>query len=115
LLVRKEFISREFAWETLDQRLLIFGSVKKHSPRLTTKVVTHCSIFERIHAPALKRFCEFLAKAGLPNHSLYVYDGEVIPEPELNQFIKEHEEPVVILHHQELTALLNSNFMSLAA
>lgn len=114
-LVRKEFISREFAWETLDERLLIFGSVKKHSPRLATKVVTHCSIFERIHAPALQRFCDFLVTSDRPNYSLYLYDGEVIPEPELAEFIHGHDQPVLILHHQELAVLLDSNFTVLAA
>lgn len=114
-IVEKEFVSRDFTWRMLNQRLLMSESVKKHSARLTTKVLSHCSIFDQIHGPALKMFQDFLQKTGRPNHSLYIYDGELIPEPQLREIIEAAptDESVVILHHQELAALIDSNFTAL--
>jgi hypothetical protein len=99
----------------LNQRLLISEAVKNHSTRLTTKVLSHCSIFDQVHGPALTRFCEFLKSTGRPNHSLYIYGGELIPEPQLKEVIEASpkDENIVILHHQELAALIESNFTTL--
>ena len=115
-IVEKEFVSRDFSWRILDQRLLMCESLKKHSVRLTTKVLSHCSIFDQVHGPALQKFCEFLKNTGRPNHSLYIYDGELIPEQQLKDVIEaaRADEGVVILHHQELAALIDSNFTTLA-
>ena len=114
-IVEKEFVSRNYRWRILDQRLLMCESLKKHSVRLTTKVLSHCSIFDQIHGPALQMFREFLKKTGRPNYSLYIYDGELIPEPQLKEIIEATpaEDGVVILHHQELAALIDSNFTTL--
>jgi hypothetical protein len=114
-IVEKAFVSREFAWRVLDQRLLMFESEKKHSVRLTMKVVTHCSIFDQVHGPALRTFVEFLTKAGAPNFSLYVYDGEMLSEPELNEILESQDDSVIVLHHQELATLIESNFTVLSA
>ena len=115
-IVEKEFVSRDYSWRILDQRLLMCESLKKHSVRLTTKVLSHCSIFDQVHGPALQMFRAFLKNTGRPNHSLYIYDGELIPEPQLNDIIEAApgDEGVVILHHQELAALIDSNFTNLA-
>jgi len=115
-IVEKEFVSRDFTWRMVDQRLLMSESIKKHSARLTTKVLSHCSIFDQVHGPALKIFGAFLKHTGRPNHSLYIYDGELIPEPQLKEIIEATpaEDGVVILHHQELAALIDSNFTTLA-
>ena len=115
-LVEKEFVSRDFSWRILDQRLLMCESLKKHSIRLTTKVLSHCSIFDQVHGPALQKFCEFLKNTGRPNHSLYIYAGDLIPEPQLKDIIEATagDDGVVILHHQELAALIDSNFTILA-
>jgi len=114
-IVEKEFVSRAFSWRMVDQRLLMSEALKKHSARLTTKVLSHCSIFDQVHGPALKKFGEFLKQSGRPNHSLYIYDGELIPEPQLKEIIEATpaEDGVVILHHQELAALIDSNFTTL--
>lgn len=114
-IVEKEFVSRNFTWRMLDNRLLISESLKKHSARLTTKVLSHCSIFDQVHGPALKRFGDFLRNTRRPNHSLYIYDGELIPEPQLKEIIEATpaEDGVVILHHQELAALIDSQFTTL--
>jgi hypothetical protein len=115
-IVEKEFISRNFTWKLLDKRLLVGESVKGQDTRVPTKVLSHCSIFDQVHGPAMKAFSDFMAKSGRPNHSLYIYDGEIIPEPQLLAFIKQNpsKDGVVILHHQELAALIDSNFTTLA-
>lgn len=114
-IVEKEFIQRSFTWKLLDKRLLVGESIKGESTRVPTKVLSHCSIFEQVHGPALKAFSDFMAKSERPNHSLYIYDGEIIPEPQLLAFIKENpsKDGVVILHHQELATLIDSNFTTL--
>jgi hypothetical protein len=111
-LVEKEFVSRDFTWRLLDRRFLMSEALKKHSERLSTKVLSHCSIFDQVHGPTLKKFSAFLKSTGRPNHSLYIYDGELIPEPQLKEIIETTppEDGVVILHHQELAALIDSNF-----
>jgi len=112
-LVEQAFVSRSYTWSILDARLLMCESVKNHSMRLSTKVLSHCSIFEQVHGPAMQVFSEFLTRTGRPNHALYIYDGEeLIPEPELEEIIKSSPSgnEMVILHHQELAALIESNF-----
>ena len=108
-LVEKEFISRGFAWKVLDQKLLMFGS-SRSGGRVTTRVLSHCSIFDQIYGPAIRRFQEYLNNSGHANHSLFIYDGELLPEPELQHLAKDCPEFVVILHHQELAALIDSHF-----
>lgn len=112
-LVEKEFVSRSYTWSILDTRLLMCESVRTHSFRLSTRVLSHCSIFEQYHGPAMQVFSEYLIRTGRPNHALYIYDGdELIPEPELRDIIESSPlcSGVVILHHQELAALIESNF-----
>jgi hypothetical protein len=62
-LVQKEFAARGFAWKVLDQRLLMFESSKEMNPRMRTKVLNHCSIFDPNYGPALRRFQTFLSAA----------------------------------------------------
>jgi hypothetical protein len=116
-IVEKEFVSRDFVWRMLDKRLLMAESIKRRSARLSTKVLSHCSIFDQVHGPALERFSTFLKSTGRPNHSLYIYDGELIPEPQLQEVIdaRPTDDGVVILHHQELAALIDSNFTTFSA
>jgi TIR domain len=111
-LVEKEFVARNYSWKMLDQRLLMCESVKSRSFRSTTKVLSHCSVFEQVHGPTMQVFSAFLRSSGRPNHALYIYDGELIPEPELKEIIESSEKAdgVVILHHQELSALIDSDF-----
>lgn len=115
-IVEKEFTSRSFTWELLDKRLLVGESVKGKDTRVPTKVLSHCSVFDRVHGPAMKAFSDFMAKSGRPNHSLYIYDGEVIPESQLVAFIQANpsKDGVAILHHQELAALIDPNFTTLS-
>lgn len=114
-IVEKEFVSRKFDWRILDKRLLMFESVKRCSTRLVLSVLSHCSIFDQIHSPALKRFVDFLKADSHRNYSLYVYDGELLTEPQLREIIEGPVENsgMIILHHQELAKLLDSDFRAL--
>jgi hypothetical protein len=112
-LVEKEFVSKGFAWKVLDKRLLMFESSRNLSVRLHTKVLSHCSLFDQIYMPAIKRFCEFLSATGRANYSLFIYDGELLPAPQLQELVESQPEEVIILHHQELAALIDSNFTKL--
>jgi hypothetical protein len=113
-IVKKEFVSRGFAWAVLNQKLLMFTS-SKTGGRLTTKILNHCSIFDEIYEPAIRRFHSFLSEAGHVNHSLFIYDGELLPNHEVLELAKESPDSVVILHHQELAALIDSHFTMLGA
>jgi hypothetical protein len=113
-IVEKEFVSRGFAWKVLDQRLLMYESSKPYTGRLHTKVCSHCSMFDQIYMPALTRFCGFLDQTGRGNYSLFIYDGELLPEQQLEE-IAASEGHVLVLHHQELAALIDSKFTMLGA
>lgn len=113
-LVQKEFVSRGFAWSVLDERLLMFKSSKSESWRIKTNVLSHCSVFDPNYGPAMKRFRAFLNETKRNNYSLFLYDGELIPRPQLQKIIEEEkDESAIILHHQELAALIDSNFTNL--
>ena len=112
-IVEKEFVSRGFAWKVLDKRMLMFESSKRQNMRLQTKVLSHCSLFDQIYTPAIKRFCDFLNSTGRGNYSLFIYDGELLAGPQLQDLIESQPEDLIILHHQELAALIDSNFTTL--
>jgi hypothetical protein len=114
-IAEKQFVSNGFVWKVLDKRLLMFESSKGQNSRLCTKVLSHCSVFDCIYSPALKRFNAFLRANVKSNYSLFIYDGELLPDADLQEITKAQEDPIIILHHQELTALINSNFTTLAA
>ena len=114
-VVEKEFVSHGFAWKVLDKRLLMFESSKSLNPRVRTKVLSHCSLFDPVYSPALKRFAEFLKSTARSNYSFFIYDGEILPKPILEEIAESQSEPVIILHHQELATLIDSNFTTMVA
>jgi hypothetical protein len=114
-IVEKEFVSHGFVWKVLDKRLLMFESSRSMTWRVRTKVLSHCSLFDPAYSPALKSFVKFLKATARSNYSLFIYDGEVLPEPVLKEIAESQSEPVIILHHQELATLIDSNFTTLAA
>ena len=113
-IVEREFVSRGFDWNVLDKHLLMYRSSKAHGARIHTKVCSHCSIFNQIYMPALNRFDAFLKDTGRGNYSLFIYDGELLPPPQLED-LAAGEEDVIVLHHQELAALIDSHFRVLGA
>ena len=114
-IVKKEFVSHGFAWRELDKRLLIFESSKRAHPRVLTKVISHCSIFEPDYSPAIKSFGVFLKATARRNHSLFIYDGELLPEWQTEEIVVSNDDEMIILHHTELAALIDKNFTTLAA
>ncbi len=116
-VVEKQFTSRQFGWKSLDKRLFMFESVKSYNPRLHCRVVTHCSFFDQVYPPAVRVFANFLAATPRGNHSLFVYDGQLVPAPQLSEISAqaaiEGAEEVVLLHHQELPTLIDSDFTML--
>lgn len=107
-IVRDEFVSNGFDWKVLDTRLLMFSS-SKTGARMRTKVLSHCSIFDQVYAPAIMLLRNFLSKSDHPNYSLFIYDGDLLSNVQLNE-LETQDDSVVILHHQELQAFIGSNF-----
>jgi hypothetical protein len=45
-----------------------------------------------------------------------LYDGELLPALQLREIVESNrDEQLIILHHQELAALIDSNFTNFAA
>lgn len=109
-LVERSFTEAGYNWQALDQALLMFRSQRKFSARLNRTVHSHCSIFDQIYAPARARFKSFLETQPRANHSLFVYDGDLWPEDEIDDYLSDD---MIVLHHQELSALLASHFTKL--
>jgi TIR domain-containing protein len=114
-IVEKEFVTHGFAWRVLDKRLLMFESSKSLTWRVRTRVLSHCSVFDQVYGPALKRFAAFLKGTTHSNYSLFIYDGDLLPEATLKEIAEAQSEPVIVLHHQELATLIDSNFTMVAA
>lgn len=113
-LVEKAFSDHGFSWQELDKRLLMFESKKQHAPRLVVKIYTHCSIFEQIYPPAVQRFREFIRSRAGANFTLFIYDGEVMADSQLDAFSGAGaNDSILFLHHQELVPLISSNFTAL--
>lgn len=109
-LVERSFREAGYDWQALDPALLMFRSHQKFSVRLDRTVHSHCSIFDQIYDPARARFKSFLNTQPRANHSLFVYDGDLWPEDDLLDYL---EDDMIVLHHQELSALLASHFTEL--
>lgn len=116
VLVEKEFTSRGYEWSVRDN--FIYQAIQKNFGTLRTRVYSHCSRFEGIFDPALSAFAKHLMNASPnANYALYVYDGMVIPQSQIKEVMFaariEEETSIIILHTQEVAALLHSNFKSL--
>jgi len=112
-IVEKQFVSQGFDWKEVDKRLLMFESLKRASVRLKTTVLSHCSIFDQIHGPAVERFRKYLKDTGRSNYSLFIYDGDLLSQVEIEDIVRNETEELIILHHQELATLISSNFTKL--
>ena len=112
-IVQQEFESRKFTWKEESGLLLTYRSSKPPSGRLTTKVLSHCALFDPSYTPAMKTFTGFLKKLTTQsNYNLFIYDGELLPESQLNEIVEAQDDAnVTILHYQELATLIDSNFM----
>jgi hypothetical protein len=109
-LVEKYFRSAGYDWKALNRALLMFRSYQKFSPRLDRTVHSHCSVFDQIYGPACARYKSFLQTHPPANYSLFVYDGDLCSEDDLKD---QFDDDIIVLHHQELSALLASHFTKL--
>jgi len=109
-LVEKYFRYAGYDWQALNRALLMFTSYQRFSSRLDRTVHSHCSIFDQIYSPACARFKSFLQTQPPANYALFVYDGDLCSEDDLKS---QFDDDMIVLHHQELSALLASHFTKL--
>lgn len=112
-LVRNHFVSRGFSWEELDRHKYIYDSLRQLDVRIRFRAISHCSIFDEVYKPALKVFTDYCASTPA-NYLLFVYDGEVLPDIEIadlyTEAIVKATINLIILHNQEVSAVLDSVF-----
>jgi hypothetical protein len=112
-LAKEAFKSNGFDWREHDRKRNLYRS-QREARRVTTKVLTHCSIFDQIYTPSLTTFRQYHKSDGWAHHPLFIYDGAILPDHELEQISKGvPADNVIILNYQELAALINSNFTTL--
>lgn len=112
-LAKEAFKAKGFDWKEHDKRRHLYRS-QREGKRVVTKVLTHCSIFDQIYTPALTIFRQYHKTEGWANHPLFIYDGEILPDHELEEFSKGvPDDNVIILNYQELATLIHSNFTTL--
>lgn len=116
-LVEREFTDRGYNWNARDH--IIYEALKAHNGLLRTRVYSHCSHFEGIFDPALVAFVRHLGLTNpAANYALYIYDGLVISNVQIDEIRQQarldDNTNVIILHNQELAALLHTNFTSLS-
>jgi hypothetical protein len=109
-IVEKCFRDAGYDWQALNRALLMFRSYQRFNPRLDRTVHSHCSIFDQIYDPARTRFKNFLETQPRANHALFVYDGDLLPADDLEDYV---DDDMIVLHHQELSVLLASHFTKL--
>jgi hypothetical protein len=109
-LVENHFKDAGYDWQILNRTLLMFRSRKNFGSRLDQTVHSHCSIFSQIYDPARARIKSFLQTQPHANHALFIYDGDLLSEDDLQDYL---DDDMIVLHHQELSALLSSHFTKL--
>lgn len=112
-LMETEFTGKGYTWSARDH--IIYEALKNNNGRFSNRVYSHCSHFEGIFDPALNAFVKHVGTAvPTANYKLYVYDGRVISQEEIQQIQHqgriEEETTIIILHYQEIAALLRTNF-----
>lgn len=108
--VKKNFLNSGYDWNALNESLSVYKSQQQHSSRLRTTVHSHCSIYSTIYPPSFKRIKEFFLTLPHATHSLFIYDGDLLADEDLSEL---SDIETIILHHQEISALLASNFTKL--
>lgn len=109
-LVRENFIKAGYDWNALNQTLSVYKSQQQYNPRILKTVHSHCSIYSTIYPPSFRRFKEFLDTQPHATHSLFIYDGDLLADEDLAEWF---DNEMIVLHHQEISALLVSNFTKL--
>lgn len=118
-LVRSQFVSHGFDWTDEDQRRRIYMSSKRIGSRLRQMVISHCSVLDDVYPPSVRSFVNVCAGHPHHHHSLFIYDGEIIPDGEIEEICKMEGISscynLIILHHQEVPVLLESDFRRILA
>jgi hypothetical protein len=112
---RSAFVGNGYNFRDIDSAKRMFWSDKRMDPRLpATCVLSHCSLEEPDHLPALRAFENFLktySSAHQLNHRVFVYDRDSVLSPaEMESLLRERPFPHIIAHHNELPLLVQSNF-----
>lgn len=112
-MARRQFLLHGFDWSVIDQTKHLYESMKQLDRRIKRVIVSKCSIFDEVYTPALKFFVERCFTL-TPNYSLFIYDGEVLSEDEIQEICDQEEvrdcHNLIVLHHQEISVLLSSDF-----
>lgn len=111
--VQRDFTKFSYEWAPRDR--FVYEAVQRAQGRIRLRVFSHCSFFDGIYDPSLCAFIRHLrALTARANYALYIYDGALIPSAQLRVIEKaaelEDSSEVILLHHQELLAALQSNF-----
>ncbi|KHN56272.1 toll/interleukin-1 receptor domain-containing protein [Pectobacterium fontis] len=106
-IVERKFEKAGYDWNLIDKPHAMYKSIKKYSSRVRMTVHSHCSAFSEIYSPAFVQVGKFLATQQQANHSLYIYDGNLLPDDELEPYL---DKGMTVIHHQEISAHLSSNF-----
>lgn len=105
--VKKNFLNAGYDWCALNQSLSVYRSQQQRNARIRTTVYSHCSIYSIIYPPSFKYFKDFISSQPHANYSLFIYDGDLLSDDDLSELL---DAETIILHHQEISALLASNF-----
>jgi hypothetical protein len=115
-IVQQQFKAASYDWSPRDR--FIYEAMRRQGSRIITRVFSHCSIFDGIYDPSLRAFVAHLANVNpRANYALYVYDGTLIPPVQLRDIERaaqlQDSAAVILLHHQEVLTVLQSNFTQL--
>jgi hypothetical protein len=117
-VARRQFLLHGFNWSSIDPTKHLYGSMKQLGNRLKRVIVSKCSIFDEVYTPALKFFVEHCFTLS-PNYSLFIYDGEVLSDNEIQQICDQEKvrdcQNLIVLHHQEISILLASDFQRVSS
>ncbi|TQO08249.1 UNVERIFIED_ORG: TIR domain-containing protein [Citrobacter freundii] len=107
-IVENSFKDAGYDWASLNKALSMYRSSKVNNRRFQTTVNSHCSAYSEVYLPALDKFRQFLKTQPNSNYAFFIYDGDLLSFNQLECFLDGY---VTVLHYQEVSALLASNFV----
>jgi hypothetical protein len=109
--VSKKFIKKGYSWELFDKIKILFASAKKKKFNSSHRLITHCPLYDGIHEPLIKTFAQYSITLTGYNDKIYVYDGEIHADHEIEQIMYDNPEidrsNIVILHHEQIEEFLS--------
>jgi len=114
-IARNRFDKHGYSWSDLDKHHL-FRSTKAHHRRISWRVLSHCSILNEVNPTELRSLFGDEHDATTENFRLFIYDGDVIPDREIEALAEMNTSGnLLIVHYQELDTLLRSHFTRLTS